>query len=212
MDLSLERMGSITEEGMRKLKVTYSYVFLGLIMAVVGASIGVYSHDVIRGWVFLGLVIAEFAVLFWFMFSKSIPSYVTFTLLTGLTMAPVLNKLIGMGQSYVILQAFLGTAIVVGGLTLYTLTTKHNFMKYSTILFWVLIALVVVTFINIFVGSSLLSLIMSYITVVLFSFYIIMDTQEVLYTNIHPLDAAMSIYLDILNIFMALLNIFSDRD
>ena len=47
----------------------------------------------------------------------------------------------------------------------------------------------------------------SSIAVVLFSFYIIVDTQEVLYTDIEPIDAAMNIYLDILNIFVSLLNI-----
>ena len=60
---------------------------------------------------------------------------------------------------------------------------------------------------NIFFGNSIFSLIISSITVVLFSFYIIVHTQEVLYTDIEPLDAAMNIYLDILNIFVSLLNI-----
>ena len=212
MDLSLTSLGNITTQGMQRLKVTYSYVFLGLIMAIVGASLGVSAPDVIKGWTFIGLVVMEFVVLFWFMYSKSIPSYVIFTLITGLTLAPVLNHLIGTGQTNVILQAFLGTAVVVGGLTLYTLTTKRNFMKFSTILFWILIALVVVSIINIFLGSSIFSLIISYVTVVLFSFYIIVNTQEVLYTDIDPIIAALGIYLDILNIFVALLNILSDRD
>lgn len=212
MDLSLTSLGNITAQGMQRLKVTYSYVFLGLIMAIVGASIGVSAPDVIKGWTFIGLVVMEFVVLFWFMYSKSIPSYVIFTLITGLTLAPVLNHLIGTGQTNVILQAFLGTGVVVGGLTLYTLTTKRNFMKFSTILFWILVALVVVSIINIFLGSSIFSLIISYVTVVLFSFYIIVNTQEVLYTDIDPIIAALGIYLDILNIFVALLNILSDRD
>ena len=212
MDLSLTSLGNITTQGMQRLKVTYSYVFLGLIMAIVGASIGVSAPDVIKGWTFIGLVVLEFVVLFWFMYSKSITSYVIFTLLTGLTLAPILNHLIGTGQTTVILQAFLGTAVVVGGLTLYTLTTKRNFMKFSTILFWILVALVVVSIINIFLGSSIFSLIISYVTVVLFSFYIIVNTQEVLYTDIDPIIAALGIYLDILNIFVALLNILSNRD
>lgn len=212
MDLSLTSLGNITAQGMQRLKVTYSYVFLGLIMAIVGASLGVSAPDVIKGWTFIGLVVMEFVVLFWFMYSKSIPSYVIFTLITGLTLAPVLNHLIGTGQTNVILQAFLGTAVVVGGLTLYTLITKRNFMKFSTILFWILIALVVVSIINIFLGSSIFSLIISYVTVVLFSFYIIVNTQEVLYTDIDPIIAALGIYLDILNIFVALLNILSNRD
>jgi FtsH-binding integral membrane protein len=44
---------------------------------------------------------------------------------------------------------------------------------------------------------------------ILFSFFIIVNTQEVLYTDIEPLDAACSLYLDILNMFIALLNILT---
>ena len=212
MELNLNKLGSISASGMAKLRTTYMYVLLGIVMATIGAGIGLMMYKSITGLVFLLFVALEFGTLFWFIYKKSVLSYNVFTFLTGLTLAPLLGHLIISGQTTVIFQALLGTGIVVGGLTTYTLTTKNDFMKYSTIMFWILLALVIVSFINILIGSSLLALVISWISIVVFSIYIIIDTQEVLYTDIEPLDAAMNLYLDILNIFVSLLRILSDRD
>ncbi len=212
MELNLNKLGSISASGMLRLRATYMYVFLGILLATIGAGIGLMMYKNITGLIFFLLVALEFGVLFWFIFKKSLLSYNVFTFLTGLTLAPLLGYLIISGQTSVIFQALLGTAIVVGGLTAYTLTTKNDFMKYSTIMFWILLALVIVSFINILIGSSLLALVISWISIIVFSIYIIIDTQEVLYTDIEPLDAAMNLYLDIINIFVSLLNILSDRD
>ena len=179
MELNLNKLGSISTSGMAKLRTTYMYVLLGIVMATIGAGAGLMMYKSITGLAFILLVILEFGALFWFMFSKSNLSYNVFTFLTGLTLAPLLGHLIISGQTTVIFQALLGTGIVVGGLTLYTLTTKNDFMKYSTIMFWILTALIVVSLINIFLGSSLLALVISWISIVVFSVYIIIDTQEV---------------------------------
>lgn len=212
MELNLNKLGSISASGMTKLRVTYMYVFLGILVATIGAGIGIAMYKEITGLVFFLLVALEFGVLFWFIYKKSLLSYNVFTFLTGLTLAPLLGHLIISGQTSAIFQALLGTGIVVGGLTAYTLTTKNDFMQYSTIMFWILLALVIVSLVNLFLGSSLLALVISWISIVVFSIYIIIDTQQVLYTDIEPLDAAMNLYLDILNIFVSLLNILSDRD
>lgn len=212
MELNLNKLERISASGMAKLRVTYMYVFLGILMATIGAGIGLMTYKSITGLVFFLLVALEFGALFWFIFKKSLLSYNFFTLLTGLTLAPLLGHLVISGQTTIIFQALVGTGIIVGGLNVYTLSTKNNFMKYSTILFWILISLVVVSLINLFLGSSLLSLFISWISIVVFSVYIIIDTQEVLYTDIEPLDAAMNLYLDIINIFVSLLNILANKE
>lgn len=212
MELNLSKLGSISVSNMEKLRTTYMYVLLGIVMAAIGAGIGLAAYESITGLVFFLLVALEFGVLFWFIYKKSLLSYNIFTFLTGLTLTPLLGVLVISGQTSVIFQALLGTAIVVGGVTLYTFITKNDFMKYSTIMFWILIALVLVSLVNLFLGSSLLSLVISWISIIVFSIFIIIDTQEVLYTDIEPLDAAMNLYLDIINIFVSLLNILSNKD
>ena len=206
-------ISNITSRGMERLKATYKYVLLGIVTAIVGVFIGLPLAGAISGATYWGLIIAEFAVLFWFMFRPSMVNYLIFTALTGLTLVPVLAGLLSAGAGYVILNALLGTAVMVLGLTHYATTTDKNYLGMGHILMYILIGVIVISLINIFfIGSSILSLGISIGTMVLFSFFIIYDTQQVIKSNIYPLQAAMNLYLDILNMFLALLNIFSFSD
>lgn len=209
MVLNLDKLNNISGSGMERLKKTYMFVFLGILMATIGAGsllmlgvkLGIIS--------FIILIVLEFGALFLFMYKTNIATYSLFTVLTGITMEPLFSSLLGTGNGYIILQALIATLVVTGLLTFYAATTKNNFLKFSTILMYILIGVIVLSIINIFIGSSIFSLFISIITVVLFSFYIVMDTQEVLYTDVDPLMAACNIYLDILNLFISLLNILS---
>ena len=192
-----------------KLKLTYMYVALGIFCAIIGLSIALPYASVFSTGVFIGIVILEFAALFLFMFKKNVFTYSTFTFLTGVTLVPVISSLLTAGASGIILQAFVGTLLIVCLLTMYTLTTKKDYMSLNTILIYILIGVIVISLINLFIGNSILNLIISVVVMILFSFFIIVNTQEVLYTDIEPLDAACSIYLDILNMFIALLNILT---
>ena len=207
MVLNLSKPGSINASNMQRLRSTYSFVFLGLFLCVIGCIIGLPYASSISTPIFIGFVILEFAALFLFMFKKNVFTYSVFTLISGITLIPVISSFLGANLGYVVIQALVGTSSIVGLLTVYTLSTKKDYLQYSTILFYILIGVVILSILNIFFGNSIFSLIISSIAVVLFSFYIIVDTQEVLYTDIEPLDAAMNLYLDILNIFVSLLNI-----
>lgn len=209
MVLDLNKLENISSFGMERLKQTYMYVFLGILLATVGAGV-LLSAGIKLGLVtFVVLIVLEFGALFLFMYKKNVLTYLLFTFLTGLTMVPMLGSLLDAGNGYIIVQALVSTLVITGLLTFYAATTKNNFLRFSTILFYILIGVLVLSIINIFIGSSLFALFISIIAVVLFSFYIIMDTQEVLYTDISPLDAAMNLYLDILNLFINLLSILS---
>ncbi len=202
-------ISNITSRGMERLKATYQYVLLGIVTAIVGVFIGLPLAGAITGATYWGLVIAEFAVLFWFMFRPSIMNYLIFTTLTGLTLVPVLSGLLSVGAGYVILQALVGTGVMVLGLTHYATTTDKDYLGMGHILMYILVGVIVISLINIFfIGSSILSLGIAIGTMVLFSFFIIYDTQQVIKTDIDPLQAAMNLYLDILNLFVSLLQIF----
>lgn len=203
-------ISNITSRGMERLKETYKYVLMGIVAAIIGVFVGLPLAGAITGATFWGLVIAEFAVLIWFIFRPSIINYLIFTALTGLTLVPVLSGLLSAGAGYVILNALLGTAVMVLGLTHYASTTDKDYIGMGNILMYILIGIIVVSLINVFfIGSSILSLGISIGTMVLFSFFIIHDTQQVLKTDIDPLQAAMNLYLDILNMFVSLLHIFT---
>lgn len=202
----------ITEAGMARLKETYFYVFMGVFVAMLGAAVAFPLASSITGGVFWGLVITEFIVLFIFMKERNVFTYLMFTCLTGITLVPVLALYVSIGASGAIVNALLGTTMITGGLTWYAATTRKNFLGLGTILFWILIALLVIMIANIFIGSSILALVISSIAIILFSFFIIYDTQTVINGLVEPIDAAMSIYLDILNLFVNLLQIFGILD
>ena len=207
MVLNLTKPGSINASSMQRLKSAYSFVFLGLFLCAMGCIIGLPYASSISTLMFIGFIVLEFAALFLFIFKKNALTYSLFTLISGITLIPIISSFLGANIGYVIIQALVSTLSIVGLLTVYTLSTKKDYLQYSTILFYILIGIIILMILNIFFGNSIFSLIISSITVVLFSFYIIVHTQEVLYTNIEPIDAAMNIYLDILNIFVSLLNI-----
>lgn len=215
MELNLQKMGSISAQGMQKLKVTYMYVSLGILLALIGASIATPMYQNIGTMIFIGLIVLEFGALFAFMYFKNVFTYSLFTFLTGVTLAPMLGSIIDAGNAGIIIQALVGTLCITSLLTIYAMTTKNNYLNIGTILFYILIGLLVMMILNIFIGSPILALGISMIAVALFSMFIIFDTQQVLYTDIEPLDAAMNLYLDILNLFvhlLSILNAFSKDD
>jgi len=205
-------ISDITSEGMGKLRLTYQYVFFGIVTAMLGAMLMLPNAEAISTGVYWTLVILEFIVLFVFMYFKNMITYLIFTLLTGITLVPILAHMIGIGASAAIVQALIATATITGGLTYYAATTDKNYLGMGQVLFWILLGLIVMMIANIFIASSLLANGLSMVAVVLFSFFIIYDTQTVLHTNITPLEGALSIYLDILNLFTSLLNLLSGDD
>ena len=200
-------INDISVYNMHKLKETYKYVFYGILTAMLGAFLLFPYAASITGLTFWGLVIAEIAILIWFLFRKNIGTYLLFTLFTGMTLVPILAQFVNAGAADVIVLALVGTAILTGGLTYYAGSTTKNFLSMGQILFYILIGVVIMGLVNIFIGSSILALLLSIVTMILFSFFIIHDTQQVLYTDIEPLDAAMGLYLSILNLFVSLLQI-----
>ena len=75
-------------------------------------------------------------------------------------------------------------------------------------LFITLIVIVVAGLLNLFFQSAILATIISAVGAILFSAYILYDTQMILRGGYDsPVLAAVSLYLDILNLFISLLNL-----
>ena len=113
----------------------------------------------------------------------------------------------------VIAAAFM-TAGVVLSLTLYAFTTETDFTVFGGLAF-VLTAVFCLFGIFSFYFGPTMNLIYCSIGVLLFGFYLIMDTQLIIGDSKYNLDrddyilGAIILYLDIINIFMYLLQIFS---
>jgi len=200
---------------------TYKLLTASLFAATVGAYLGVQYNNVLAPY-YIPLIIVEFILLFGIMFSRKIPGLnlfllFAFTTVSGLTLGPILTATLSMSNgAEIVSTAFLLTTIAFGSLTMFAMTTKTSFLGIGKYLFITLIVVVVAALLNLFFMNSLLSIVISGVSAILFSFFIIYDTQRI-YSGefISPVDAALSMYLNILNLFIALLNIlrtFSGRD
>ena len=100
-----------------------------------------------------------------------------------------------------------GVAGVIGA------TTKKDLSGMGNILCIALIAMIVVGLINIFLGSSIISLLLSCIGVVVFTLFTVYDINRIVTGGeTNPIMAAIGLYLNIINLFMDFLKIFAALD
>lgn len=192
---------------------TYKLLTATIIAATAGAFLGLKYNEMLAPY-YIGLVILEFIFLFGVMFTKNKPGLnvsllFIFVTLTGITLGPLLTATLALSNgAEIILQSLVMTSVAFGGLTFYAMTTTRSFIGIRKYLIIALLIIIVAMIINIFVGSSLLMLGISVVSAFLFSMFIIADTQA-LYSGKYetPVDGALSMYLNILNLFISLLNI-----
>jgi FtsH-binding integral membrane protein len=120
-----------------------------------------------------------------------------------------------------IVSAFSGAAVLFGTMSLYAYFTKHSNQtmdslgKYCMI---ALIAIIIASIINIFIGSSVMQMVISAIAIVVFMAFTVYDTmtiREMVSTDSSPsaeVMGAITLYLDFINLFVNLLQLFGDRD
>jgi modulator of FtsH protease len=110
-------------------------------------------------------------------------------------------------------DAFLLTVLGFTGLTSYALLSKRDFSAIGGFLSMGLWVLIGASLLGMFVGGQAFSLAIASVGVLLFGGYILYDTSRILRdpTNRDPVGAAISLYLNFLNLFLFLLRILSSR-
>ena len=203
------------------IKQTYQLFAASLLAGTVGAYVGMGMANVISSF-YWGLVILEIALIFGLHFAKNKPGLslvmlFAFTFMTGLTLTPLLSSVLSLnGGAGVVANAFLMTTAAFGGLTLFAMNTKKDFSTMGKVLLITLIVVIVGGIVNIFVGSPILQLAIAGVSAILFSFFILYDTQNIIKGNYDsPVIAASALYLNFLNLFISLLQIlgiFGSKD
>jgi modulator of FtsH protease len=133
-----------------------------------------------------------------------------FVFMTGITLAPLLARTLGMsGGGAIIGNAFAMTSVVFGAMSFFAIKTTQDFTSYTKPLMIALFVVIGFSILNMFLGNPLLHVIISGAVVVLFSILVIYDTQNIIRGAYQtPIDGAIALYLDFLNIFTALLQLF----
>ena len=197
------------------IKQTYQLFAASLLAASVGAYVGLYSSlgatVASNYWLF---VILELGLLVGLMFAKrkaglNLILLFAFTFVSGLTLTPILGRTFAMpGGAAIVAQAFMLTTVAFGGLSVFAMNTKRDFTAWGKMLFITLIVLLVAMLLNLFFQSPIFQVALSCVAAVLFSAYILYDTQNIIRGNYEtPIEGAVDLYLDFLNLFVSLLRI-----
>jgi len=140
---------------------------------------------------------------------------INFILLAGFTVveAITVGVIVSLYEAQSVVKAGVLTLIITAGLTAYTFQTKRDFTNMGTGLMIALVSLIGIGFMNIFLGSTGLELVMAGAGALIFSLFIVFDTQMMM-QKLSPEEyilATINLYLDILNLFIELLRIFGER-
>lgn len=195
-------------------KETYKLFAASMMAGAVGAYVGVPMAGAISSW-FIPLIIVEIGLLIGLHFVKHKPGInlmvmFGFVFMTGLMLAPLLSRTLGLsGGATIIGNAFAMTSLIFGAMSFYAIKTTKDFSSYGKPLMIAMLVIFAFSIVNIFLGSPLMAVVISAAVVVLFSIMVTYDTQNIirgLYET--PIDGAIALYLDFLNIFTALLQLF----
>ncbi|WP_458700500.1 Bax inhibitor-1/YccA family protein [Sulfurospirillum sp. 1307] len=195
------------------IKQTYQLFAASLLAATAGAYVGIGMAATVASMYFV-FVILEFVLLFGLYAAKkkaglNLVLLFGFTFISGLTLAPLLSTILGMaGGANIVANAFMLTTVAFGGLSIFAMNTKRDFSAMGKMLFITLIVVVVASLINIFLGSPIMQLVIASISSILFSAFILYDTQNIIRGAYEtPIEGAIALYLDFLNLFVSLLQI-----
>jgi len=117
-----------------------------------------------------------------------------------------------------VLLAVVATAVLVAGLTAYAMYTKTDFTGMGAYLFVGLMVLMMFGLVCMFLPIPFMRTLYCCIGILLFSFYLIYDTQLIMGNGALQLEiddyimGALQLYLDIIQLFLYLLQLFGGRD
>ncbi|QYR10554.1 Bax inhibitor-1/YccA family protein [Prevotella sp. Rep29] len=209
------------------------YLWMTLALAITGiTAYGVANNSSLiwtlmeNSWMLWGLLIVELALVF--VISGMIKKlslttatilFIIYSLLNGV----VFSSIFLVYTDASISKVFFITAGTFAAMSLIGYTTKRDLSSMGRILFMALIGLIIATIVNIFLKSSGLDMILSYLGVLIFVGLTAWDTQEIknmLLECEEPNEEAqkiallgsLSLYLDFINLFIYLLRIFGSRE
>ncbi len=213
---------------MRKVYVwmTLALVITGFTAYGVANSPGILQAIYTNQILFWGLIIAEFALVF------GVSAAINKLSLTTATLMFILYSVInGALLSYIFLAytassvatVFFITAGTFAAMAIVGYTTKTDLSSMGKILFMALIGLIIATLVNLFIKSDGLTMILSYVGVLIFVGLTAWDSQKIKQMLLQAPDAgegaqklallgALTLYLDFINLFIYLLRIFGRRE
>jgi len=136
-----------------------------------------------------------------------------FAALMGLSFAMIF-AVFAMGS---IVSSFMGAAILFGVMSGYGYFTKQSLDSMGKFMIVGLIAIIIASIVNIFIGSTVMQMVISALAIIIFLGLTAYDTQKIREElSVETSDAAevsgaLTLYMDFINLFINLLQLFGDR-
>ena len=200
----------------------FAWMFIGLIITfATGFYVAMHPnmlYNIFSTGLHFGLLILEIVLVVWLSarshkmkFSTASIVYVIYSVVTGLTFSSFFI-IYELGS---IMFIFALTALLFGIFALLGYTTNTDLSKFSTIFLMGLIGIILATIINIFLNNSMLEIIISCVSIILFLGITAHDIQKIKSLsnviadeNAIAIIGALDLYLDFINIFIDLIKLF----
>jgi FtsH-binding integral membrane protein len=136
-----------------------------------------------------------------------------FAALMGLSFAMIF-AVFTMGS---IVSAFMGAAILFGVMSGYGYFTKQSLDSMGKFMIVGLIAICIASIVNIFIGSTVMQMVISALAIIIFLGLTAYDTQKIREelstetSDVAEVRGALTLYMDFINLFLNLLQLFGDR-
>ena len=136
-----------------------------------------------------------------------------FAALMGLSFAMIF-AVFAMGS---IVSSFMGAAILFGVMSGYGYFTKQSLDSMGKFMIVGLIAIIIASIVNIFIGSTVMQMVISALAIIIFLGLTAYDTQKireelsVKTSDAAEVSGALTLYMDFINLFIHLLQLFGDR-
>jgi FtsH-binding integral membrane protein len=215
-----------TGEVISAMNRVYGHMSLAVITSMI-VSFLVSSSPALMAFFFTGamkwiVIFAPLVAIFAISFNMHKVSYSTaqfmlhgFAALMGLSFATIF----AVYTTASIVTAFMGAAVLFGTMSLYGYVTKKDLTSIGQFMFVGLIAIIIASIINIFIGSTVMQMVISALAIVIFMGLTAYDTQKIREivsvggdTGKEEVAGALTLYLDFINIFLSLLQLFGNRN
>lgn len=204
---------------------TFFWMFLGLLGTAIVAwytySSGLYLKILVDGsFAIIAIVELVVVLVFSLLFRKLPPTivailYFLYSMINGVTFSTIFVVF----ELNSIVQLFVVTAFIFGALAYYGHITKNDLSNWGTLLIAALIAGIIISIINLFLGNPMLDIAIDWAMLVVFFGFTAYDMNKIkalqyeegLDQNKLHIYCAMQLYLDFINLFIRILSIFGKR-
>lgn len=218
-------MSAVTLTRAQAMSRVYAHMFLAVLTSFAVSWLVAASPQLMAalftGWVAWLVILAPLAMIFFVtpvVMNTQSWTVATVTLQAfAAVMGLSLSAIMAIYTTASIVSAFVGAAALFGTLSVYGLVTKRDLTELGQFLFAGLIALIIASLINLFVGSTVAQMAISAVGVLVFLGLTAYDSQRIssmVADDSGPATTvlgALSLYLDFINLFMFLIQLFGQK-